>query len=126
LRQHAAEHYAKKDNWAVVAGLENPCALCYTNNSASGPDVSANCSVAIDGSKMVVACRYLDSVVRASVKRSSKHSERNPQSTNIAIKCPKCNEFKGSDFFKRDWKDHTSAVRVPCPVPWRSRSPSRS
>jgi len=117
LRQHAAEHYMKKDSWAAVSKLENPCGLCYTANSASGPDVSAKCSVAIDGSKMVVTCRYLDGVANPSVKKSAKHTESNPQSTDIVVKCPECKEYKWSYFFSKHWNEHHQRSKGDMPGP---------
>ena len=96
----------KKDNWTAVSKLENPCGLCYTANSASAPDVSAKCTVALEGSKMAISCRHLDGVARASVKKSAKHTPHNPQSTNVVVKCPECKEFKWSYFFKKHWDKH--------------------
>jgi len=54
-------------------------------------------------------------VIKVSVKKSSKHSTHNPQSTNVAIKCPECNEFKWSYFFKRHWKEHHKRSKGPMP-----------
>ena len=107
----------KKHSRLAIQKLENPCGLCYTANSASGPDVSAKCSVAIDGSKMVVTCRYLDGVANPSVKKSAKHTESNPQSTNIVVKCPECKEYKWSYYFPKHWNKHHQRSKGDMPGP---------
>ena len=48
----------------------------------------------------------LDGVAQASVKKSAKHGNSNPQSTNVVIKCPECKEFKWSYFFQKHWDKH--------------------
>ena len=77
----------------------------------------AKCSVSIAGSKMDVSCRHLDGVATPSVKKSAKHTESNPQSTNIVVKCPECDEFKWSYAFERHWNQHHKQSKGNMPGP---------
>ena len=66
---------------------------------------------------MVVSCRHLDGVATPSVKKSAKHTESNPQSTNIVVKCPECDEFKWSYAFERHWNQHHKQSKGNMPGP---------
>ena len=92
---------------AKIGKLENPCGICYTSSSTSTADETAGCGVAIDKRKMVITCRHLPEVVSVSLAKSSKHSaRRNPQSTNVPVKCTACKQFFWSYHFKQHWENH--------------------
>ena len=61
-------------------------------------------------------CRQLDGLAQASVKKSAKHGNSNPQSTNVVIKCPECKEFKWSYFFQKHWDKHHKHAKGPMPA----------
>ena len=92
---------------AKIGKLESPCGICYTSSSASTADETAGCGVAIDKLKMVITCRHLPEVVSVSLAKSSKHSaRRNPQSTDVPVKCTACKQLFWSYHFKQHWEKH--------------------
>ena len=50
------------------------------------------------------------------MKKSAKHGNSNPQSTNVVIKCPECKEFKWSYFFQKHWDKHHKHAKDPMPT----------
>ena len=73
--------------------------------------------MAIDKRKMVITCRHLPEVVSVSLAKSSKHSaRRNPQSTNVPIKCTACKQFFWSYHFKQHWEKHHRSTKGNIPA----------
>ena len=82
------------------------CSLCRPCTHAN-LDARATCVGAEGRQQGHARCSHHIVVDLSGVEHAVlRQSYRNPQSTNVVIKCPECKEFKWSYFFQKHWDKH--------------------